>query len=452
MKENVYTLSQLALIIKEVISVSFNSSIWVKAEISELHENRNGNCYLELIEKDINSEKIIARLRAIIWDRTYRLLKPYFEQSTQMTLKAGINVLVNVNIEFSEIYGITLIIRDIDPSYTIGNVELQRAQVINKLIADGVFDMNKQLEFPLVPQNVAIISSETAAGYIDFIHHLENNEYGFKFYVKLFKAFMQGDEAEASIINALDSIAKENFDVVVITRGGGSKSDLACFDRYNLCNHICQFPLPVISAIGHERDVSVVDMVSNTRVKTPTAAAQFIIDKVAEFWFNMLNTYEEILTNVKNLVNYQEQFLIYASEKIKNTKHILKNLETSFNSLIANISNRANAVINLNYHYLQSSMLKLMPLCKMNISKKDVYLSVLQEKIKEFSHRKLSLQLAKIESLEKIIIASDPKILLKKGYSITKKEDKTIKYSNEVSTGEQITTILYSGEIVSIVK
>ena len=299
MSEKQLSLRQLTLLIKEVVNTSFSNPVWVKAEISELHENRNGHCYLELIEKDVQSHKIVAKLRAIIWDKTYCLLKPYFETATHAELKSGINVLVLVKVEFSEIYGVSLQIIDIDPTYTIGDLEQRRALVIQQLIADGVFEMNKGLAIPIVPQRIAIISSETAAGYEDFCNQLNQNRLGFKFNIKLFKAFMQGDLAENSIIEAMEKIPVQEFDVLVITRGGGSKSDLVCFDGYDLANNVAQFPIPVIAAIGHERDTSVVDLVAHTRVKTPTAAAEFIIQQVFLYWQNMLSMYEQVIENIK---------------------------------------------------------------------------------------------------------------------------------------------------------
>jgi|YNPMSStandDraft_1061717.scaffolds.fasta_scaffold00319_4 exodeoxyribonuclease VII large subunit len=446
---NHYSLSQLSLIIKEIFSISLPDYLWVKGEISELNENRSGHCYLELIEK--NEERIIARFRAIIWERTYKFLKPYFEQTTNTKLKAGINILVKVKVEYNELYGITLIISDIDPSYTLGNLELQRALVLQKLISDGVIDMNKQLEFPIVPQRIAVISSDTAAGYQDFIHQLENNNYGFKFEVKLFKAYMQGKEAEDSIIDSLDKINSEKFDVVVITRGGGSRSDLACFDTYNLAFHICQFPLPVISAIGHEKDVSVIDMVAHTRVKTPTAAANFIIENTLHFLNNILNVYENIIHYANQLFTNEEYKLQNAVKTLFNVKFVLSNLEHYF----VNITNKIhrNSILQLelqkqNLSVLTQKLKTVSYFIEKNESIFNQYIFKIVEKCQLFVNKEKQ----KLDNIEKYIIASEPKNILKKGYSITKKNGVSLKSVLEVSSGDEVKTILYDGEFISYVK
>ncbi|NSW44260.1 MAG: exodeoxyribonuclease VII large subunit [Bacteroidales bacterium] len=442
-------LSQLAVLVKEVINISFSQHIWVKAEISELHENRNGNCYLELIEKDNESDKIIAKFRAIIWDKTYRLLKPYFESTTHSNLKAGINVLVLVKVEYNEVYGISLQIIDIDPTYTIGDLEQRRALVIQQLVSDGVFEMNKELEFPLVPQRIAIISSDTAAGYEDFCNQLNHNPYGFKYKITLFKAFMQGDLAEQSIIQAMEKIPVQQYDVLVITRGGGSKSDLACFDHYDLANNIAQFPLPVIAAIGHERDTSVADLVAHTRVKTPTAAAEYIIQKTAEYWqyinslynnvtqysseiiekeFNKLEQATKTIRNVQNILKIKKQQLWYNSEKINWT--VQKNLKKEQQSLLLlkrQFNNITKRVILLQHKQLSQKVHQLANVIKVQI--------------------KMNEQ--NLHHIEKTIDAYNPKHVLARGYSITMKNGKVVKAVDFIKNDDIIETILSNGKIES---
>ena len=277
------SLSELNELVKDTVKESFPSKYNIIAEISEFNESR-GHAYLELIEKN-EDDQLKAKARATIWASTYRMLKPYFETTTGHYLQAGLKILIVVTLEFHEIYGFSLNIKDIDPTYTIGDIEQKRLAIIKKLEDEGVLEMNKELEFPLVPQRIAVISSETAAGFGDFSDQLSKNSYGFSFEVKLFQSVMQGEETEQSIIEALEKIYEtiNDFDIVVIIRGGGSKSDLSWFDSYEIAVNIAQFPVPVITGIGHERDESVADMVAHTCLKTPTAAAEFIINELVRF-------------------------------------------------------------------------------------------------------------------------------------------------------------------------
>jgi exodeoxyribonuclease VII large subunit len=278
-------LSELNGLVRKVVTDAFPEKIWVIGEISEMKINRNGHCYLNLIEKDEATDTVVAQARATIWSYTFRMLRPYFETTTGQILIEGLKVLVNVSVEFHELYGYSLNIQDIDPTYTLGDMARRRREIIARLTDEGVLDMNKEVEFPLAPQKIAVISSETAAGYRDFTDHLLNNPAGYIFYPKLFPAVMQGSQTEISVIEALDHIYEyeDLFDVVVIIRGGGSQIDLSCFDNYNLAYHITQFPLPVITGIGHEKDNTIVDLVAHTRLKTPTAVAEFLIGEVAGF-------------------------------------------------------------------------------------------------------------------------------------------------------------------------
>ena len=254
---NNLTLSDLNKIIRDCLDANLDPSYWVIAEISEMKTNQKGHCYLELVEK--KDDDILAKARATIWSYTYRNLSMWFETTTGESLKPGLKILANVSVSFHEIYGLSLNIRDIDASFTIGERSRRRQEVINKLKEDGVFDMNREIPLPLVPQRVAIISSPTAAGYQDFTDQLRQNEFGYGFSITLFKALVQGKEAESSINNALHSIFKHTakYDIVVLIRGGGAAVDLECFDSYNVASHIAQFPLPVITGIGHEKDETI---------------------------------------------------------------------------------------------------------------------------------------------------------------------------------------------------
>jgi exodeoxyribonuclease VII large subunit len=311
------TLSALNLQIKEALLDAFPATVWVVGEISELKDNRSGHCYLELIEKE--GTEIVARSRATIWSYTYRMLKPYFETTTGQLFTQGIKILVQASVEYHPAYGLSLNIKDIDPTYTVGDLALQRKEIIDRLKSEGVFEMNKELELPLVPQKIAVISSATAAGYQDFMNQLETNEYGFKFYTKLFEAFMQGAGAVPSIVNALDRIYKyENFfDAVVIIRGGGATADLSSFDNYDLALNITQFPLPVVTGIGHEKDDTIIDLVAHTRLKTPTAVAAFFINGVERYYERMLELENAVVQYTRETLDFQKEKLERIAENLK---------------------------------------------------------------------------------------------------------------------------------------
>lgn len=272
------TLSDLQNKIGEAIRGSLSREYWVRAEIADININATGHCYINLIEKE-GDNGVKARAQAIIWASRYRLLSTLFEGTTGHTLTKGMNVLVKASVEYNILYGLSLQISDIDPSFTVGEQEIRRQQSIAKLKKEGMFDVNSSLQLPALPRRVAVISAESAAGYRDFITHLQNNEFGFQFKTVLFSAPLQGDSAPAGIIEALDAVASrvDEFDLLFIIRGGGGAQDLICFDDYELALNIAQFPLPVITGIGHDHDFHIADMVAHTYVKTPTAAADFLI-------------------------------------------------------------------------------------------------------------------------------------------------------------------------------
>lgn len=278
------TLYELNNRVRMSLSRALPDEYWVQAELSDVRVNPAGHCYVEFVQKEARGNNLIAKARGTVWSNVFRLLRPYFERETGQSFSAGIKVLVQVQVEFHELYGYSLTITDIDPSYTVGDMVRRRREILRQLEEEGVLSLNKELPVPALPQRIAVISSATAAGYGDFCHQLASNPYGLQFFPELFPAIMQGDRVEASILEALDRIhaARDEWDVVVIIRGGGAVSDLSGFDTYLLAAACAQFPLPVITGIGHERDDTVLDMVAHTRVKTPTAAAEYLINRAYE--------------------------------------------------------------------------------------------------------------------------------------------------------------------------
>ena len=278
------SLLELNSLVRRGLEQCLPDEYWVRAELSEVRSNSTGHCYLEFVEKDPRNNNLVAKARGMIWNNTYHLLRHYFEETTGQLFTAGIKVLCKVSVQFHELYGFSLTVSDIDPTYTIGDIARRRREILQQLEQEGVLTLNKELDMPALPQRIAVISSATAAEYGDFCHQLDNNPGGFAFYTELFPAMMQGNQVETSILNALDciNVRLDDFDVVVIIRGGGSTSDLSGFDTYLLAASCAQFPLPIIIGIGHERDETVLDAVAHTRVKTPTAAAELLIHMMTE--------------------------------------------------------------------------------------------------------------------------------------------------------------------------
>jgi exodeoxyribonuclease VII large subunit len=281
------------MMVHDAIEMQLSDEYWVEAELSECRE-RSGHCYMELIEKDEQTNTPIARASAKCWRQTWQMVQPHFEHITGQPLHAGLKVLLRVYAQFHETFGFSWIVTDIDPTYTIGDMARRRQEIIRQLKEEGVFDLQRELQLPLFTQRIAVISAEGAAGYGDFCRQLEENEYGFKFQVTLFPAVMQGEQVEHSLIAALEKIYDYQFDCVVIIRGGGATADLSGFDTLALAENVAQFPLPIITGIGHDRDESILDMVSHTRVKTPTAAAALLIDRLASIWQRLENAQQRI--------------------------------------------------------------------------------------------------------------------------------------------------------------
>ncbi len=331
--EKRYTLRLLNALVREAIEIELPDEYWVEAELSECRESR-GHCYMELVEKDETSNTPVARASAKCWKQTWAMIQPYFERTTGQSLHAGMKVLLKVYAQFHEAFGFSWIVTDIDPTYTLGDMAQRRQEIIRKLKEEGVYDLQRELTIPRFCQRIAVISAETAAGYGDFCRQLTENEYGLQFFPTLFPAVMQGEQVEQSVIAALNSIHEriDDFDVVVIIRGGGSTSDMSGFDTLPLAENVANFPLPIITGIGHDRDECVLDMVSNTRVKTPTAAAAFLIAHLADT-LQHLNDLQQRLsfmltmskTNFEHQLDQQYERICHAiQQRIVQERHHLE--------------------------------------------------------------------------------------------------------------------------------
>lgn len=430
MENKSLSLSALVSNIKKTIDTAFELPIWVLAEISEMSVNYSGHCYLELVEKEENSEQILAKSRATIWANVFRIIASYFETATRIKLTAGLKILVKVKVEFHQFYGFSLNILDIDPSYTVGELALKRALIIEKLNNEGVFQMNKTLSLPLVLQRIAVISSSTAAGYGDFKKQLEENPEQFCFRVELFTATMQGNSASSSIIEAFHLIYEriEYFDAVVLIRGGGSKIDLSCFDDYDLAYFITQFPLPIITGIGHERDESIADLVANVSMKTPTAVADFLIQKSSTFYLRMQEAYEK-------LKNYLDTYFIEQKQKQENLgKEVFYIVFNQFKMQLYDLD------------YLEK---KLKENIRKSVKTKAEFLENTEKDIGKLVKNKLKYQIEKLDYLESTLALIEPKNILQRGFSLVSFEGKTISNAEQLKSGNIITTKFAEGEITS---
>ena len=428
------SLLELNNLVRGAVSEAFPGTCWVRAEMSDVRTNASsGHCYLEFIEKNPITGKLVARARGSIWAKTFRMLKPYFEMETGQMFASGLKVLVKVSVEFHELYGYSLTVLDIDPAYTLGDMLRKRMEIIRQLKEEGVFTLNKELPFPVLPKRIAVITSPTAAGYEDFLNQLANNKAGYPFYPKLFPALMQGERTEESVIAALDRIYHhiDCFDVVVIIRGGGSTSDLNSFDSYLLAANCAQFPLPVITGIGHERDDTILDMVAHTRMKTPTAVAEFLIGRMD--------------AAAEELEDLQQEVSELASTILLKQKNFLQLLGARLPVIVTNRIER-------NRSFLQMAGNKLPASASAMLLRRRSTLESLQMQLQNRAALRLAEGTRFIQLTEQFIKMASPDYVLKRGYSLSLKDGKIIKHATDLNPGDELVTRFADGDVKSIVK
>lgn len=408
-KDMHYTLFELNNLVRQTIEQTLSEEYWVEAELSEARQV-NGHCYMELVEKDDLHNTPVAKASAKCWRGTWSRILPKFMTVTGAQPRAGMKVLMKVYPQFHEAYGFSWIVTDIDPTYTLGDMARRRMEIIKTLKDEGVFDLNKQLSFPMFAQRIAVISSATAAGYGDFCDQLANNPYGFAFITTLFPATMQGEGVEQSIIARLNGIydCVEDFDCVVIIRGGGASSDLSGFDSLPLAENIANFPLPVITGIGHDRDETIADMVAHSRVKTPTAAAALLIDNLCDTAARIQNARQRIYDKVKATMQREEQRIARLSQLIP--------------TMFSLVSNRQQSRIDM-----------------------------LLTRMKAAAMRRVTDERHRLELLSQRTSALDPQILLQRGYSITTINGKAVKDAADLAEGDEIETRFARGKVKSTV-
>ena len=405
------TLYELNGLVRGTLERTLQAEYWLQAELSEVREAYNGHCYLEFVQKSVNGRDLVAKARGVIWAGMYRLLKPMFERETGRTLSPGLKVLVKVGVTFHELYGYSLTVTDIDPAYTLGDMARLRREILARLEADGILNDNKELSLPLSANRIAVISSATAAGYGDFCNQLLRNDYRLRFTVRLFPAVMQGEHVESSVLAALDAVMarQDDWDAVVIIRGGGAASDLSGFDTYLLAAACAQFPLPVITGIGHERDDTVLDSVAHTRVKTPTAAAELLIQRVGE-----------------------------AAERLE--------------ELSARLQQGAYTLLEQEQRRLVTMQARIPALVHRKLSEARFTLLTARKDLSQVTQNLLSRQRHRLELLQQRVADNSPEKLLSRGYSITLKDGKAVTDASLLQPGDQLTTRLLKGEVQSTVR
>ncbi|MDN3690271.1 exodeoxyribonuclease VII large subunit [Cyclobacterium jeungdonense] len=426
------TLVALNELIKNTLDTQLSPTYWVIAEIGELREAVKGHAYLDLIEKSDGG--ILAKIRGNIWSYTYQAIKRKFEAGTNTRLKSGMKILALVNVQFHELYGISLVIKDIDPNFSLGERARKRQEILDQLKSEGLLDLNKQFVLPKVSQKIAIISSVTAAGYGDFINQLEQNANGYRVHYRFFQASMQGKDAPKEIIRSIQEVEKlqieARFDLLVLIRGGGAQTDLDCFDDYDLAKTIANAALPIVTGIGHERDESIADIVAHTRLKTPTAVASFILSGFQE--------YEDMLRRQMLFIErYTQKTLKNTSDTLVEKVHLLKNL------FQGKISEKKN---NLDQFSRQSYRLSLHALEKMQLK-----VETNQQSLKKATYFGIQKAQGRLDQHEKAIQRADPEYLLARGYTRTEKEGIPI-HLTELKTGDTIVTFSQETIITSQIK
>ena len=431
------SLFELNSLVRQTIERTLNREYWVEAELSECRESR-GHCYMELIQYEATNatQRVpIARAQAKCWRTQWLMLQPMFERATGQRLHAGMKVRMKVYAQFHEAYGFSWIVTDIDPTYTLGDMARRRQEIIAQLKAEGIFDMQKSLELPLCCLNIAVISSATAAGYGDFVNQLADSPFAFR--TQLFPATMQGDQVEQSIIAALNNIYESveslelsvaRYDCVVIIRGGGATADLSGFDTLALAENVAQFPLPIITGIGHDRDESILDMVSHTRVKTPTAAAAFLIDH---------------LKTVLDAINdAQDRLAGYTQQKLSVLKAQLSAIAETLPRIFTTVKTRHEA-------RLDALNSRIIATVRQSLITRQSKISAFEERLPILLDRRLMAEKHRLQLIEEKAKSLDPALLLRRGFSITLKDGHALRDASALRPGDEIETRLANGTVKS---
>lgn len=425
------SLYELNGIVRSTLELTLDENYWVVAELSEVRVAGNGHCYVEFVEKEERSGAMVAKARGNIWKNTYNLLAPYFEQETGQRFAAGLKVLVNVSVGFHELYGYSLTVLDIDPTYTLGAAVQRRKEILALLEADGVLTLNKELTLPRPLLRIAVVSSASAAGYGDFCDQIKQS--GLPFKLKLFPATMQGEGVESGVIAALEKIAAEDYlwDAVAIIRGGGAVSDLAGFETYLLAAHVAQFPLPVLTGIGHERDDTVVDLVAHTRLKTPTAVAAFLVERQRE--------------EINSLADLEHRLQQTVVGKVEQNRLLLQSLQLRVQAAAASYGRKEEQRLLQMGAALERNALQA-------LQQQENYLKNLSQSLQQTPLRQIDNEQRRLDYIQKLLHMSSLDRILQMGFSLTLSEGKAVRSAAQLAPGMLLTTHFAEGKMESRVE
>lgn len=452
--KTVFSLFEVMQSVRKTIETRYTSSFWVKAEMNKLNfYKHSGHCYPELVEK--NEGKVVAETRAVLWCNDFNRINASFRAVLNEPLKDGIKILFKAKVQFDSKYGFSLSILDIDPSFTLGDLQREKQETITLLKKQLLFEKNKGLQLPLLPQRIAIISVETSKGYADFLNVLEKNAWGYAFFQFLFPALLQGEKAATSIMLQLKRIekVKGHFDIVAIIRGGGGDIGLSCYNNFELAEAICNFPIPVLTGIGHSTNETVTEMIAHFNAITPTKLAEFLIQKFHNFSMPVQEAERKITDRARQLLADQHSkldglaklFRSVSSKSVLNHSHLLQTYQNK-------LTQQSRYRITTERGQLSHIKNTLAAQCRFKFAAEQNELQAMGNNISSLAQYQFRNAKNELNALEKNISNLDPKNVLRRGYSITLVNGKAIENINAIQTGDEIKTLLFNGEIVSKVK
>lgn len=448
--KNVFTLSEVTTSIERTLAKRYSSSFWVKAEMNKLNfYKHSGHCYPDLLEK--KDGRIVSQMRATLWNTDFQRINQQFLQILKEPLKDGINILFEASISFSATHGLSLHIHQMEPTYTLGALELEKTETIQRLQTEGIWDANKKLSLPLLPQRIAIISVETSKGYADFMRVIENNQWGYRFFHMLFPALLQGDNAVLSIITQLNRINKvrHHFDAVAIIRGGGGEVGLTCYNHYALAQAIALFPLPVLTGIGHATNETVAEMISHSNAITPTKLAEMLIQHFHNFSVPVVNAREKVVQFARNqlkeksdsLSRLSKDLTMSSQQHIRQQQFAISLMSRQFSGNVKSSIQTEENILNKSRQLLKSSTMKVLQEVQQ--------VKALSEKLRSYSQQQIRQSYTLVEHLEKNIRLLDPMHVVKRGYTLTLKDGHIIQEAGQLKTNDEIITIFADGKVSS---
>lgn len=449
----IFTLKQVVSSIRKTIEERYQQLYWVKVEMHKLNRFASGHCFPELLQKE--DGRIVAQISGTIWSHQYERINKRFIEVVKEPLKEDTTLLMQVKVSFHETYGMSLQIMDIDPNYALGELQRERQETLKKLQKEGLINANQNLDFPLLPKRVAIISADSSKGLSDFMQVIEANDWGYNFFTMLFPAYLQGDNASSSIIKQLNAIkrVRQHFDIVVIVRGGGGEVGLSCYNEFELCKAIASFPLPVLTGIGHSTNLTVAEMISFRNAITPTELGDFLIQAFHNFSTPVNDAIKSIKLNTKNSLSEAKAMFGSTSQSFK---HLTKQYLTNTNHILLQQGRKLKTEVRENLYFNRNKVLRLqqesISSSKYGIKQEHELIARIEKNIPVLSKQTLSKNTLELDQMIRSIKLMDPSNVLKRGYSITTINGKTISDSNPAKNGDEIMTKTSTFKLVSTVK